>query len=79
MKSVRSVKASRPAFDTLHASALYPSMPLPPGFVPPCRPAKAPQPPTGETWLHEIKHDGFRVIAARMAHGRGCTAAQGTT
>jgi bifunctional non-homologous end joining protein LigD len=28
-------------------------------------PAKAPQPPTGETWLHEIKHDGFRVIARK--------------
>jgi bifunctional non-homologous end joining protein LigD len=25
----------------------------------------APQPPTGETWLHEIKHDGFRVIARK--------------
>jgi hypothetical protein len=36
-------------------------MPLPLGFVPPCLPTKAPQPPTGEAWLHEIKHDGFRV------------------
>jgi ATP-dependent DNA ligase len=34
---------------------------LPLGFVPPCLPTKAPQPPTGEAWLHEIKHDGFRV------------------
>ena len=38
-------------------------MPLPLGCVPPCLPAKALQPPTGEAWLHEIKHDGFRVIA----------------
>ena len=38
-------------------------MPLPPGFVPPCLPTKAPQPPTGDAWLHEIKHDGFRVVA----------------
>ena len=38
-------------------------MPLPRGFVPPCLPTKAPQPPTGGAWLHEIKHDGFRVIA----------------
>jgi bifunctional non-homologous end joining protein LigD len=40
-------------------------MPLPLGFIPPCLPTKAPQPPTGETWLHEIKHDGFRVIARK--------------
>jgi bifunctional non-homologous end joining protein LigD len=40
-------------------------MPLPRGFVPPCLPTKAPQPPTGEAWLHEIKHDGFRVIARK--------------
>jgi bifunctional non-homologous end joining protein LigD len=40
-------------------------MPLPLGFVAPCLPTKAPQPPTGEAWLHEIKHDGFRVIARK--------------
>ena len=39
------------------------AMPLPLGFIPPCLPTKAPQPPTGAVWLHEIKHDGFRVIA----------------
>jgi bifunctional non-homologous end joining protein LigD len=42
-------------------------MSLPFGFVPPCLPTKAPQPPTGDAWLHEIKHDGFRVIARK--HG----------
>src|SRR5438132_13551731 len=40
-------------------------MPFPLGFVPPCLPTNAPQPPTGEAWLHEIKHDGFRVIARK--------------
>jgi bifunctional non-homologous end joining protein LigD len=40
-------------------------MPLPRGFVPPCLPTKAPQPPSGDTWVHEIKHDGFRVIARK--------------
>ena len=38
---------------------------LPLGFVPPCLPTKAPQPPSGRPWLHEIKHDGFRVIARK--------------
>src|SRR5512132_1558274 len=32
-----------------------------------CLPTKAPRPPSGELWLHEIKHDGFRVIARRWA------------
>jgi ATP-dependent DNA ligase len=40
-------------------------MPLPLGFVPPCLPSKATTPPTGDAWLHEIKHDGFRVIARK--------------
>src|SRR5262249_26864710 len=26
---------------------------------------KGPQPPGGDAWLHEIKHDGFRVIARK--------------
>jgi len=36
-----------------------------PSIIAPCLPMKAPQPPTGELWLHEIKHDGFRVIARK--------------
>jgi ATP-dependent DNA ligase len=35
------------------------------GFIPPCLPIKAPQTPSGDVWLHEIKHDGFRVIARK--------------
>ena len=35
------------------------------GFVPPCLPTKALEPPSGTLWLHEIKHDGFRLIARK--------------
>ena len=35
---------------------------LPAGFIAPCLPSSAPQPPNGEDWVHEIKHDGFRAI-----------------
>jgi ATP-dependent DNA ligase len=42
---------------------------LPAGFIAPCLPINAPQPPSGSEWLHEIKHDGFRVIA-RKTDGR---------
>ena len=38
---------------------------LPAGFIAPCLPTKAERPPSGDAWLHEIKHDGFRVIARK--------------
>jgi bifunctional non-homologous end joining protein LigD len=38
---------------------------FPPGFIAPCLPTSAPQSPSGALWLHEIKHDGFRVIARK--------------
>ena len=40
-------------------------MSFPAGFIVPCLPTSAPQPPCGAEWLHEIKHDGFRVIARK--------------
>ena len=33
----------------------------------PCLPRLAKQPPAGPGWIHEIKHDGFRIIARRVA------------
>jgi bifunctional non-homologous end joining protein LigD len=38
---------------------------LPAGFIAPCLPTKADTLPSGEMRLHEIKHDGFRVIARK--------------
>src|SRR6476620_3368337 len=38
---------------------------LPAGFIQPCLPTKAPRPPSGGLWLHEIKHDGLRVIGRK--------------
>jgi hypothetical protein len=38
---------------------------LPAGFIPPCLPMTAPSAPPGPLWLHEIKHDGFRIIARK--------------
>jgi bifunctional non-homologous end joining protein LigD len=32
------------------------------GFVDPCIPSRAPKPPSGPDWVHEIKHDGYRLI-----------------
>ena len=33
--------------------------------IEPCLPSFAKAPPTGPDWIHEIKHDGFRVLARR--------------
>jgi bifunctional non-homologous end joining protein LigD len=38
---------------------------LPAGFIAPCLPIKTAQLPSGRQWLHEIKHEGFRVIARK--------------
>jgi bifunctional non-homologous end joining protein LigD len=38
---------------------------LPAGFISPCLPTKTDKLPSGRDWLHEIKHDGFRVIARK--------------
>src|SRR5215467_9501624 len=38
---------------------------LPAGFIAPCLPTKTDKLPSGSQWLHEIKHDGFRVIARK--------------
>jgi ATP dependent DNA ligase domain len=38
---------------------------FPAGFIAPCLPTKTDKLPSGSQWLHEIKHDGFRVIARK--------------
>jgi bifunctional non-homologous end joining protein LigD len=49
--------------------ALYPAMlrmrSLPAGFIEPCLPTKTDALPSGGLWVHEIKHDGFRIIARK--------------
>jgi bifunctional non-homologous end joining protein LigD len=31
------------------------------GFIDPCVPTLAAKPPSGPDWVHEIKHDGYRL------------------
>ena len=37
----------------------------PVGFVEPCLPSRTACPPSGPEWVHEIKHDGFRLVARK--------------
>ena len=38
-------------------------------IIEPCLPSAAKAPPSGPGWLHEIKHDGFRILARKDAPG----------
>jgi len=42
---------------------------VPAGFVTPCLPTNSPAPPSGTEWIHEIKHDGIRLIARKTDLG----------
>jgi bifunctional non-homologous end joining protein LigD len=33
-----------------------------PKFIAPQVPILSPEPPGGDGWIHEIKHDGFRIL-----------------
>ena len=36
----------------------------------PCLPRPAKEPPSGPGWIHEIKHDGFRIMGQRRGYQR---------
>jgi bifunctional non-homologous end joining protein LigD len=38
-------------------------------FIEPCLPSLTKRPPDGPDWVHEIKHDGFRILACRDSAG----------
>jgi bifunctional non-homologous end joining protein LigD len=37
-----------------------------PGIIEPCIPTRVSKPPVGPQWIHEIKHDGYRLIARKQ-------------
>ena len=39
---------------------------IPAGFIEPCNPTVSKTAPSGPQWIHEIKHDGFRLIVRRQ-------------
>jgi bifunctional non-homologous end joining protein LigD len=39
---------------------------VPAGFIVPAQPVGASKPPSGANWVHEIKHDGYRLIVRRI-------------
>jgi bifunctional non-homologous end joining protein LigD len=51
--------------------------PLPPGFIVPCLPTASDRCKNGLAWVHEIKHDGYRMIAGAMVIASGPIRAAG--
>ena len=47
------------------------SLAAPSGFIEPCLPSFAERPPSDPNWIHEIKHDGYRLMARRDLIGIG--------
>ena len=39
----------------------------PAGLIQPCQPTLVAYPPAGPGWIHEVKHDGYRLIARKDA------------
>jgi ATP-dependent DNA ligase len=37
----------------------------PAGFIEPCLPTKSEHPRNGPRWVHEVKHDGYRLMVRR--------------
>jgi len=48
------------------------------GFVGPCQPSRVARPPSGPFWVHEIKHDGYRLIVHRDGSRISCFTRNGT-
>ena len=43
------------------------------GFIEPCLPSAASEPPSGPDWLHEVKFDGYRArTVPACGYSRGC-------
>ena len=59
----KSLCPGAPAMAELFRPSMWPRSPP----LQPCLPRPAKEPPVGPDWIHEIKHDGFRILARRAA------------
>jgi hypothetical protein len=50
----------------LHFLAMFVRHPS--GFIEPFLPSKAARPPSGRDWVHEMRHDGYRLMVRRDVH-----------
>ena len=50
---------------------------VPAGFIIPAQPVVASRPPSGANWVHEIKHDGYRLMVRRDGERIRCLTRNG--
>ena len=43
-----------------------------PGIIGPCQPSRVARPPSGPLWVHEIKHDGYRLMVRKDGSSIRC-------
>ena len=74
MKAERVTRQPQRAVDDCEVLTYPPAMVLQrsSGFIEPCLPSKAVRPPSGPFWVHEIKHDGYRLMVRRDGSGVRC-------
>jgi ATP-dependent DNA ligase len=64
---LRNLKHSPDSACMLMRSPLARERRRPAGFVLPCQPTLSDKVPSGTLWLHEIKHDGYRLTPSLWA------------
>jgi ATP-dependent DNA ligase len=70
----------RPDSPSAQADPIFPAMSslssrtrsAPGGFIEPCLPSPADKPPSASSWIHEIKHDGYRSWPGANPLAFGC-------
>ena len=62
-KRALTLKLQSPLPNSIYSNMLQRTLPA--GFIAPCLPTKTDKLPSGSQWLHEIKHDGFRIVARK--------------
>jgi hypothetical protein len=76
---LRNISAARSTRSSARSPTLSTEMRLrpirPARWIEPRQPSTASKPPSGPGWVHEIKHDGFRMMARRD----GCSPATAIT
>ena len=54
----------------MHSAAMVTRRVRTDGFIDPCIPTLAAKPPSGPGWVHEIKHDGYRLSCGGIFRSR---------
>jgi hypothetical protein len=63
--SIRDIAGLGFPYGNRYSREMLGAPPQPGGFIPPCIPTLAYKVPSGPDWIHEVKHDGYRLQVRR--------------